>query len=567
MSKKVVLLLSVIAMLAVSCSDETLEGESLHDGASPLVIYASIDGTGKAATRATILENDDQWSYKDFTDEDVMGFYSSGGDWQVDQGKGDFNNRNLQYDAEKKQFHDPTDGVEFSPTNMNGSKIFMYFPYSADMNDDGLELRLKKEDNDTLRCVDFLSANEIKLDGVVDGKDIALYGSFHHAFSELIIMRGEGFDSPPPGKERITAVLNHPYTHIKADVSGSGDSWSCTPQLIYDGERLTEAEARQWHVWRGGNYSITGNDKDGKPAWYVIVPTLPGSNRSVVEYIELYDNEGNLLRVSALKLSGGNTKFVDPGWRYPMEITMKELVPTVNPYRVVPWNEDVDLTDERERGISSESDFSEWLKAYKAYLVAPDDEAQINALLHYGDSFVDEGGQSRSWHFYVLSDLNLAPYNNEAEGNVIIPKLNDVLDGISTTFVNGKFINHTIKGLSKTFIGMLEGNGSVQNIDFIVPDVRNDETSDSPAGIIVNEMTGTSVINCNIDNGTLYNPGGPAGMVAGKMNGGQVTNCTLSGFIAAKSTAPGEAANIVGTIEGSPTFSGNDADVVIDKEN
>lgn len=553
-------------MLAVSCSDDTLNDElSYANDASPLVVYASISGAGKATTRADLLQIHDLWSYVSFADGDDMGFYSSGGNWLENQGKGEFNNLLLRY--RNGQFTDIINGVEFSPSNMNGSQIFMYFPYCKDMNNSGLELRREKDE--TVRCVDLLSSNSISVQGVVDNKNVALYGEFEHAFSELIIVRGKGFDNPPPGMDKITAVINYPYTNIKVNVS-TGDTWSCTPKLVFDENlNFTETDARKWEAWKGGNFDITEHDEEGKPAWYVIVPTLAGQ-RSVVEYIELYDNEGNLLRVSSLKLSGGNTKYVDPGWRYPMEIIMNELVPTVNPYKIVPWNKEVvNLTDERARGISNESDFLNWVRAYNAYQAAPDgDEAQVNTLLKYGDSFVDDNGQNRSWHFYILSDLDFTNYSSllsEDEKNlsVIIPKLSDILDGISTTFVNGKFINHTIKGLSKTFIDQLIGNGSVQNLDFIEPEVRNDESSDSPAGIIANIMEGTSVINCNIKKGTLYNPGGPAGMVAGKITDGMVNNCTLSGFIAAKSTAADVAAKIVGQIEGSPTFSGNDADAVV----
>ena len=144
----------------------------------------------------------------------------------------------------------------------------------------------------------------------------------------------------------------------------------------------------------------------------------------------------------------------------------------------------------------------------------------------------------------------------------IIPQLNDVLDGISTTLVDSKFVNHTIKGLSKTFINSMEGNGSLQNFDFIEPDVRNEENSDAAAGIIVNTMESGSIVNCNIDNGTLFNPNGAAGMVAGTMSGGMINNCTLSGFLIAKETYR----QIAGTISGNCSFKDNDTDAVIDGE-
>ena len=588
MDKKIYIFLSIVALLVWSCVGEMPTGEPLQcDDSSPMVVYASIKGSGHAASRAAITEINDQWSYVGFEDKDVMGFYSSGGNWTDDNGKGNFDNLKLEYDADNKHFTDLTNGVNFSPSNMDGSKIFMYFPYADDMNTTGLELRRKKEGNDTLRCVDMLSSNSISLQGVVDGKKVALFGEFDHAFSELIIMRGVGFDNPPVGCERITAVLRDGYTHVRINLNTDDDQWSCTPELIYSAGTTgieSEEAARSWDAWRGGNYGITENDKVGREAWYVIVPTLQ-EKRSEVEYIELYDNEGNLLRVTSLRLSGGNTKYVDPGWRYPMEITMKELVPTVNPFIVVPWSGDINLTDERKRGINNETEFAQWVRDYNAYLLDPTDETKINALLKYGDTFVDTDGNNRSWHFYVLADLDLSNYrvqpgqdgDNSGDGGLgddadaatisyIIPELKDVLDGISTTLVDSKFINHTITGLSKTFINKISGNGSVQNFDFIQPEVRNAEEMNTPAGIVVNTMEGegTSVVNCNIDDGTMFNPGGPAGMVVGSMNGGQIRNCILSGFLVASKTASGDAAKIAGQISGSTTFTNNDADAVIE---
>lgn len=574
------------AVLALACSrKEDAAGDSC-----PLVVYASIEGTGSAHTRAASTEIDDLWSYVSFEHGDKMGIYASGGNWMEQGGSGAFDNFPLSYDAGRGQFNDENGSV-FSPSHMNSSEIYIYYPFGPDMSgggSGGLELRsLVPEDGVDdqvstpydktrhLRCMDFLSANTITLEGRKDNSDMALYGSFQHSFSELIIMRGEGFDSPPPGKERITAVLNTACTHIKVDFSAS--PWRCTPSLVYSGSNsfgLSEQDAYRWNAWRGGNYGITvspepGESKEGEPAWYIIVPTLKNAN-TIVQYIELYDNEGYLQRVSSLLLKGGNSKYAEPGWRYPMEITMKELVPTVNPFPIAPWGENVDLTDERTRGINNEIEFAQWVLAYNLWLLDQQSEEKTNALLKYGDLTVDAGGQNPSWHFYVLSDLDLDKYTPQtsdglpAVEGLIIPHLSDILDGQSTNFVNGKFTNHTISGLSKTFVGLLDGNGSIQNFDFIGPYVVNDETHSDVAGIIVNEMRETSVINCNVEDGTLVNLGGPAGIVAGSIFGGQVKNCTLEGFLAAGGTAGAPAAKIVGRIDGgAPVFENNDADAVI----
>ena len=576
MNKRRYILSLLLGLLAVSCSVDDPGGPARSDEALPLVLYASISGTGSAVTRASRITIHDKWSYSNFEGKDVMGFYSSGGDWAADNGKGEFNNRKLTYDGER--FTDEQ-GATFSPSHMSGSQVFMYFPYSESMNDPGLKLRQEEPDDQgqkTERCIDFLSSDKITL----QGSSSALYGTFEHAFSELIIMRGKGFDNPPLYRNeadkidygRITAVLNAGFTHIKVNLHAEDDSWSCSPELVFvpsspelsDEDRLEEElKARRWNVWKGGNYSITGKDEDGRDAWYVIVPTLNGRQTSV-EYIELYDNEGYLKQVKSLNLSN-NTKYLQPGWRYPMEITMEDLIPTVNPFNIVPWNGEVDLTDQRMRGIGDPTEFELWMQAYNAYLEKPDDPETINALFKYGDELLD-AERKRSWHFYLLADLDLSRLSLPESSVCILPRFEDIIDGLSTTFVNGKFINHTISGLSKTFIGNMTKNGSVQNLDFISPNVTNSEQSTAPAGIIANSMDRTSVINCNIDNGTLFNPGGPAGMVVGSMNGGNIENCTLSGFLTTARMATGDAMRIAGEVSGDPTFKGNDADAVIDNQ-
>lgn len=574
MNKKIYIPLSLLALLTVSCaSDEP--GSAVLPEHSPLSVYADISGSAK--TRVVRWEVQDEWSFEDFTSGDVMGFYSAGGNWSVDNGRGGFTNQALVYDG--KQFTDP-DGIDFSPSHMESSSIFMYYPYSPVMDTQGISVR----DNSVNppRCIDLLSSSELTIQGVQDNKKVALFGQFGHSFSELIIMRGKGFDSPPSGMERITVVMRDPVTNLRLEVSD--DPWGCVPEMVYDpNSGLTPAQASRYDAWKGGNYGITSQDPIGVPAWYVIVPTIgskepkvkPG-DRSYVEYIELYDNEGHLQRVSSLRLSGGNSKFVDAGWRYPMEITMEELVPTVNPFVIIPWNDTIDLTDERTRGINNITEFARWVYDYNAYLIDSDNPDKISALLQYGDLYQDTEGK-KSWHFYILSDLdftNYRPYTGSVDGGsgdggdqsetytVILPVLNDILDGISTTLSNGKFINHTITGLTTTFIGSLSGkDASVINIDFDGPEVKNPETSTTPAGIIANNMVNSSVVNCRILDGDLLNPGGPAGMVVGDMTGGMVKDCVLRGFMVASSTATGDGARIAGITTPDSYFTGNQVSV------
>lgn len=575
--KNIYIIFFTLLVLATGCTNELpVPEEDTANTPQPLIIIADIAGNAKVTSRAT-QGTDDKWSYTDFVHGDTMGFFASGGNWLEGGG---FDNIALQYDAVLKQFSDVNNGATFSPTQMNGSQIYMYYPYSNDIATTGFELRRKDASSgDTLRCVDFLSSYKIQIDGILDGKHMALFGEFDHAFSELIIMRGEGFDNPPPGRERITAVLDNSITDIRVSID-TENGWTVVPELVYDdtnSAQLTQEQAKRWDAWHGKNYGITVQDTVGRAAWYIIVPTIgsqvgkmrPG-DRSLVQYIELFDNEGNLQQVTALRLSGGMSKYVDAGWRYPMEISMKEMVPTVNPYNIVPWNNDVNLTDQRTRGINNMVEFEEWVREYNAYILGDTSTERINALLKYGDLFVDEG-ENNLWHFYLLTDLNMAQYNpaNTGDGtgsaiNSIIPLLKDVLDGEGTTLINGKHKNHIIYGLSQSFVNELQGsNGKILNIDFDEPDVRFDNITD-PVGIIANSVNGGTIDKCAITDGTLINLDGPAGFVAGTLTDGTITNCTLDGYMIASGTGPNDYARIVGTEPtGAFTFTGNNADNVI----
>lgn len=573
-TKSTYIYFAAMLTLATGCNNEVSVINGTPDEPQPLVVVADL--AGKTSSRAA-QGTDDEWSYTNFEDDDVMGFFSQSGNWNDGGG---FDNIGLRYDAERKQFSDVNNGAAFSPTQMSGSKIYMYYPYCEDVQDSGFELRSQsKSSGDTLRCIDFLSSYKIEVAGVLNGVKMALFGEFDHAFSELIIMRGEGFDNPPNGKWRITAVIDNPVTHIKVNIDTENGDWVAKPELVYKNDNkygLTDEKAKRWDAWLARNYGITVQDKEGRPAWYIIVPTIgsdegkkrPGQ-RTTVQYIELYDNEGNLQQVTSLRLSGGMTKFVDAGWRYPMEISMKEMVPTVNPYTIVPWEDDVNLTDQRTRGINNMAEFEDWVREYNAYILDGTDE-RINALLKYGDLYVDEE-KNNQWHFYLLADLDMSQYNPAgsedgqapAETEAIVPLLKDILDGEGTTLVNGKHLNHTISGLTKTFVGNLSStNGKIINIDFDSPEIRRDTAT--PIGIIANSITAGTVENCDILDGRLINIDGPAGYVSGTLDGGTVVGCNLDGFLISKSNVSPQYEKILGTNPtGNFTFENNNAENVI----
>ena len=481
---------------------------------------------------------------------DRLGFYAEHGDRLTDEGEGSFVNIPLTCTDEGNKFTFRNGNVKISPTHMSADAVYMYFPYSDGIGDKdsyatakGMELRRTKTgETAPLRCVDFLTADGLDVSDLDNG---VLSGTFEHAFSEIIVMRGKGFDKPRnEAEKKITVVMKEPYSHLRINYSPV-NPWGCTPELVYDNSytRVNRDGCYRWEAWQGNNFGITSEDPEGSEAWYVLLPTLADSP-TTVDYIEIYDNEGVLQRVSSLKLAGGNTKQLEAGWRYPMEITMEELVPTVNPFRVIPWNDEGDITNARTRGISTVGDFTAWLLQYNKYISGGDNEDE---LLKYGDRIISgpEDNKKTTWHFYIFEDLDFSNYNyTEQAADVIIAELRDgdILDGISTTLEDHIFINHKILNLTKPFVGTL--GGTLQNLDFEEPYFENTaaETDDvKPVGMLANSIAGGTIDNCNIDNGTVLSYFGPVGMIAGQINGGSVINCEVSGFmIGASSYVPAD---------------------------
>lgn len=551
-----------------SCSVDQPENERTDDSPLLLSIHANICGKELSRAVTNPAGTFDEWSYTDFQVGDRMGFFSSGGNYtNGNYGEAPFVNQELIYTGGTggDNFRDPDD-TQFSPTHMKGNEIFMYFPYNQDITTaNGITLRTKvgqnKEPLDTARCIDLLSTDYLSIYSENTSSKAALYGEFLHTFAELIIMRGKGFDNPPkiPGVNEweIKVVLNTPITGLTVETNEAGEPWKCTPTFVWDQEAIPgRLEAQTWDAWLGGNFYLTEQDTQGQNAWYVVVPTIGcqanvgakrAGVRTVVEYIELYDNDGNLQRVSSLRLSNSNSKYVDGGWRYPMQISMEELVPTANPCAIVPWKPDVDLTDARVRGINNVTEFNNWITAYNSYLANPADDLYLNALFQYGDLYKNADG-TNYWHFYVLSDLDLSSlYTNV--NTPLIPQLKDILDGQSTNFSNGRFLNYNITGLKAPLVGVLTGeNADVINFNFLHPDLQFENEETEPAGIVANSMAdGASVVNCTIRQGTMYHPGGPAGMIAGSIESTcLIKDCNVSGYLISDSnfdalvgTAPG----------------------------
>lgn len=531
MKKLFYILIASILIIVSSCATED-SGFLFSYKHSSLTVKASIEARTKAAVTDGLQ---DQWSKTDFGPGDVLGLYSQHGNWNDQEGLGPFINVPLTNEGgDVTNFKNSE--ITISPTHITPSTIFMYYPYKEGMSDQtdeegsitvpatGLELR--ESDKEIYKCIDFLTDDSVDVDNLNNGK---LTGKFYHAFSELIIMRGDGFDDPPEGCENIEVVLNNPITHVK--INYTIDPWYCSPVLYYDNNNslgLSREDAYRWEAWQGENYGITDENPDGVPAWYVLLPTIgKGANRSVVDYIEIYDNDGYLQQVSSIPLAkdGNNfTKNLNERTRYPLLVTMKELVPTINPFPIESWQGDNNLTNVRERGIENITDFERWVEYYNEYLENGNEEN----LYSYGDRIVDTNGKTLYWHFYLLGDIDFT--GSKINNGIILSDFNDIIDGTNPDFLeNNQHPNFTISGLLSSFIDNLKGKGTVQNINFNRPSINSN--SENPLGIIANQMSaGTVINNCLIDNGQVVG-NGPVGIIAGSATSATISYCTFSGSL------------------------------------
>lgn len=513
----------------VSCSSEE-DGVLMPREVEDLAIDVTLPGGSFYDTRANTNDDNDHWTYRSFEIGDQLGFYSQSGNYRIDEGRGPINNALLTCEKSKDGwFHFRANDVQISQQFLNASSVFFYFPYDAGISSPGMELRESAvgiDNTTTLRCKDFLSGNGLDVSSLAKG---SLSGQFVHTFSELIIMRGSGFDNPEPGKEGIYVVLKKPYTHIKATPQANPWKIKLSLENIY-GSPTADNDPRRWQAWAGEMYAETGWDS-GKPAWYVVLPSLPDLPTEI-DYIELYDNDGNLQRVTSMSLMNGGRK-VESGWRYPVEIQMNELIPTVYPYRIIPWNTNIDLTDERTRGINDIREFREWLTAYSSYV---NNSANVDeTLLRYGDRVVDTHGNFLYWHFYILNDINFR--DAFTVGNPIIPVLKDVLDARSSILLEDgfQFANNRLSNLTGPLVGTLQGNGALENINITSTTLISNTVI--PTGILANNMTGGLIDNCYVINGTLITNGN-VGMGVGNATGGKIMNSNFSGLLGGTNSNP-----------------------------
>lgn len=557
--------------LSLGACTQNLEpgsGDAPVSSIVPAVIDVTLFDHNTPESRHNVDNNSDYWTTRSFAVGDRIGIFSTGGLVGPDGESNWILNEHMDYDQAtgSANYRFRNDELLIN-TGMMGGKVgkYVYYPYTdkmpipnttepsdKDSNNNayyrgtqtsekpGLLLRQKKNPSDPTdvdRCIDYMYINNISL------SNGALSGGFYHGFSEMIIMRGEGFDKVPDNlKDSVTVVLNTGVTRLKlnAYMNNATGNFSWMPQLYYWSEDgMTQEEARRWKAWQGKEYQdIEDGEVIEREAWYVILPTAHSYSYTSVSYIEIYNNDGEKCQVSNFDLyvnpeTGIADKYMRNGKRYAVEVMMVELGATVRPHKILDWDEGEegsnDITDIRTASISGYDSYRNWAIAYNDFILRLKsksierpksiEEATQSRLIEFGDYDLD----NRQWHFYITGDIEMP-----TTGAVGIDELQDVLEGAS------KVENFRINRLQSTFIKTITTGGILRNIDFnnlYVKPSSADYGDNNAAGALTMILNGGSIDNCRINDGTMIgNSTGTIGLLCGTVEGNSsVTNCTVSG--------------------------------------
>lgn len=542
----------VFAVLLSGCNNDEDIFKAQNKGDNTL--YATIDNDYFEGTRA-ILDSDDGWSVASFSNNDVIGLYAKTGNGDG----GGFTNAPMMYSrtvGSTFQFDNPDLNMDRSELRFNTTMF--YYPYTSAMESEGMVLRSSKDGVE--RCIDVLMLKNLTEKDLTD--KLQLSGPFHHIFSELIIMRGEGFDRVADDKKGITVVLNGGYTRLRfidnpaTNGTEVRNMWK-VPELFFDeNDGLDQEDSRRWEAWEGEPFRpYEGLDK--KEAYYVILPNIyeyriPGGQNilvphTAVDYIEIFDNQGVLQRISSFTLDG-ETKQIMNGWRYPLEIKMEGLVPTIYPFSISPWDDTENVTDERTIGIKDESEFLEWLMAYNQYTSENKTGDFDDVFSKYGVKHINETTQEVTWHFYILDNLNFS-----GKKNVRISKLTDVIDGLGNQLSN--------ISIEDSFIEEISGKGLLSNLTFRGLTINNTTKSGLTNGIgaIANLLADDgSIINCDVDATLKANC--KVGMMAGAVTGGTVDGCIFSGLLIGRGSSSNPYRYLIGLDATTGSFSLTDTE-------
>ena len=514
-------LLISLFCLVTGCSEAFNEpGETPFGKGVPLYAEVSVDDYTVTASRAT-HDSNDGWSVATFSSGDKTGLMAVKG-IENPEVPGDFSfratNLPMEYEGRNGSYYRfGNSDIMMDAATINQSSSVLYYPFYENMPDPldagtppGIPLRKLDEKDNIEKCIDFLhtSDNNIKISNGV------LKPSFTHRFFTLALQRGEGFKNA--SDDRIWVVMNNPYTDIRLKQTSETSSFSY--QLQYNPEDedvmtnfggLTQFKVNKhsvWQAWDGRAFNET-------PTKYVVCPYTS------VYFILIQDDFGNWHNVTDFTL--GSSKLGSSGTRYILTIELQNLKVVVRPVYVENWDEELSVSDNRQKGINNYADYLKWVEIYNSYVDNGRDPSVDEELLNYGDG--TKTGNETSWRFYINNDFTF----QKGDAYQVIC-LQDTLEGSST------YANYTLSNLRNTMFKEISENGVLRALDFQDVYIINPENYYEPSGAITDELFGGTIENCNIINGVMIG-WGATGMVAGMVKGGRVKDCYFSGDVIGKS--------------------------------
>lgn len=548
MKKIIYYLIIFSAPLFYSCqSSEEIEPTSILDNHSIEVII----GNSKEMDTRVIRDEYDDWSTAGFSTGDAIGFFTRSGIKNTPNGRAINVRMDYMGRSSSTGYRFGNSDIEL-PQYLASYSSYLYYPYTSIFdNEADFEstegLKLRQIDNGIEKCIDFLYSPM----AYADNNTNQVLVSLQHRFSEIILFRGKGFDQAE--NTDINIIVTEPYTDIRVqgtriDVeTGLTNEWK--EKLYYNGENTQEERLRHrtWKAWQASKW------KYDIESWYAIIPTT-GTNK--LSYIELYDNDGLLHKITDFQ---SWNKVFKEGYRHIMTVELTDYGVQVRPVIIQNWDDTIDITDKREKGINNYVDYEEWALAYNAYNLNrsnPDDN-YVSILEKYGDRIETNNGASQLWTFYITGDINL-----KEDTKYQVDYLNDKIEG-------GSYYNFfKISNIKKTLFGEITADGSFSYMKLDNVFIQN-LIEEQPIGVIANKLKGGYLNNIIINNGTLV--GNEAvGMIVGDINGGSVTNTTVSGSIFGKHTysVAGEPNfGLFGEVSGNPELVNNNSKALIFESN
>lgn len=471
-------ILFLVTGLCASCRNK--DGLSEGSGAGkPLEVVAEIKGAEVSKSRTTL---DDFGSYSDggFSKGDQIGFYSM----RDENGNADkgYENVFMQYDDQEKCFTKEDLIVDY-PNNFGYT--FAYYPYQNQTEPNVIDIY--KDDN---TIEDLLIAGTSQLSG---GR---IYLSFVHAFSMLIIVPGNGFESSANNStNEVSVTLKKGW---KASVV-KGDE-KIELQLESDDTAPKKFVAQR-------RVGVSYAEGQTVPVCYSVI--LP--NGAEIDHIEMTDNHGTIQRIVP------QLEALERSWRYPIKVNMEGTTPTVWPYEIQPWTTDsspIELGGTY--GINTSDDFQTWVKQYNRYTSGnlSDEEKTkvIDALKAFGE--MTDG----KWRFQLNADIDCKGLFGDNQLTSVVARLTDEFDGK----------NHTFSNLNTTLIGSIEDNGKITDLNIDVVSITSETTE--PTGALALEMTGGEISNCDIKN-IQIETNGQVGALVGKATAGTISENTVNGLL------------------------------------